>query len=188
MKITRLEIPEVCLVEPRVFGDRRGWFMETWRADLYRERVTPLPFVQDNLARSQKNVLRGLHAQHPHDQGKLVQVFLGEVYDVAVDIRRGSPTFGRYVSARLSGDNKRQLWVPPGFAHGYCVLSDEAVFGYKCTDTYHPENQFGIRWDDPEIHIDWPLDEAPILSDKDADAPLLAAIAPGRLPGFRSIV
>ncbi len=182
MKVTELEIPEVRLIEPKVFGDRRGWFMETWRAERYLERVTPLAFVQDNLARSGKGVLRGLHAQHPHDQGKLVQVFVGEVYDVAVDIRRDSPTFGRHVGVRLSGDNRHQLWVPPGFAHGYYVLSDEAIFAYKCTDSYHPETQFGIRWDDPSIAIPWPLDGEPILSAKDAEAPLLSELPAERLP------
>ncbi len=182
MKVAPLSIPDVLLIEPRVFGDARGWFMETWQQPRYAEQVTDMPFVQDNLAQSEYGVLRGLHAQHPHDQGKLVQVFVGEVYDVAVDIRRGSATFGRYVGVYLSGENKHQLWVPPGFAHGYCVVSKEAVFGYKCTDSYHPEAQFGIRWNDPAIGIEWPLDSQPILSEKDADAPLLADMPLDRLP------
>ncbi|HEC15826.1 MAG TPA: dTDP-4-dehydrorhamnose 3,5-epimerase [Sedimenticola sp.] len=184
MKVTEMDIPGVLLIEPRVFGDERGWFVETWQQARYAARGMPAGFVQDNQAFSQRGVLRGLHAQHPHDQGKLVQVISGEVFDVAVDIRRGSPWFGRWVGAVLSGENKHQFYVPEGFAHGYCVLSGQALFSYKCTDTYHPETQFAVRWDDPALGIDWPLEGAPILSDKDREAPLLSEIPVERLPVY----
>ena len=184
MKVTPLELPEILLVDLRIFGDARGWFAETWQAERYAASGIPDRFVQDNAAYSQRGVLRGLHAQHPHGQGKLIQVLRGEIYDVAVDIRRGSPTFGRWVGLRLNGETPQQVWIPPGFAHGYCVLSDEALFTYKCSDFYHPETQFSVRWDDPAIGVDWPLQDAPILADKDRDAPALADIAPERLPPF----
>lgn len=182
--MTRIEtaIPGVWILEPKVFGDERGFFMETWRRDAYADVGIPPGLVQDNLAFSRQGVLRGLHVQHPYPQGKLVQVLRGEVFDVAVDIRRGSPWFGRWVGARLSGDNKRQFWVPPGFAHGYCVISDEALFGYKCSDYYHPETEFGVRWDDPVIGIEWPLAGPPQLSEKDRNAPRLEEIPEARLP------
>lgn len=184
MTVTPLELPEVLLVDLRVFGDARGWFAETWRAERYAAAGIPPEFVQDNAAYSQRGVLRGLHAQYPYGQGKLIQVLRGEIYDVAVDIRRGSPTFGRWVGMRLSGDRPQQLWIPPGFAHGYCVLSDEALFTYKCTDYYHPETQFSVRWDDPAIGIDWPLERAPILADKDRAASPLRDIPAERLPPY----
>jgi len=185
VKVTPLELPEVLLIDLRVFGDPRGWFAETWQAERYAAAGVPSGFVQDNAAYSQRGVLRGLHAQHPYDQGKLIQVLRGEIYDVAVDIRRGSPTFGRWVGMRLNGDTPQQLWIPPGFAHGYCVLSDEALFTYKCTDYYHPQAQFSVRWDDPAIGIDWPLEAAPILADKDRDAPTLGETPADRLPAYR---
>jgi dTDP-4-dehydrorhamnose 3,5-epimerase len=166
MKVTKLSIPEVLLLEPRAFGDSRGWFLETWQVRRYAEAGVPERFVQDNVSRSQRGVLRGLHYQHPHGQGKLVQVLLGQVYDVAVDIRVGSPTFGRWVSATLSDENHRQMYIPPGFAHGFCVLSEEAVFSYKCTDFYCPDCEGGVLWNDPEIGIEWPIAE-PRLSEKD---------------------
>jgi dTDP-4-dehydrorhamnose 3,5-epimerase len=184
VKVTPLDLPEVRLVDLKIFGDVRGWFAETWQAERYAAAGIPSGFVQDNAARSQRGVLRGLHAQHPFGQGKLIQVLRGEIYDVAVDIRRGSPTFGRWVGMRLSSDRPQQLWVPPGFAHGYCVLSDEALFTYKCTDYYHPETQFSVRWDDPAIGIDWPLERAPILADKDREASLLHDIPAERLPPY----
>ena len=184
MTVTPLALPEVLLIDLRVFGDARGWFAETWQAERYAAAGIPAQFVQDNAAYSQRRVLRGLHAQHPHDQGKLIQVLRGEIYDVAVDIRRGSPTFGRWVGMPLSGDRQQQVWIPPGFAHGYCVLSAEALFTYKCTDLYHPEAQFSVRWDDPAIAIDWPLEVSPILADKDRDAPLLREIPADRLPPY----
>ncbi len=185
MKIETTEIPGVLIVEPRVFGDQRGWFAESWQARRYAEAGIPGPFVQDNLSFSSHGILRGLHLQHPHAQGKLVQVLAGEVFDVAVDVRRGSPTYGRWVGVLLSGENHRQLWVPPGLAHGYLVTGDQALFSYKCTDFYHPETEFSIRWDDPDLAIDWPVVGPPRLSEKDAEAPLLREIDPERLPEYR---
>lgn len=184
MKITPLALPEVLLVDLQVFGDARGWFAETWQAERYAQAGIPNHFVQDNAAYSQQGVLRGLHAQHPYDQGKLIQVLRGEIFDVTVDIRHGSPTYGRWVGIRLSGDTPQQVWIPPGFAHGYCVLSAETLFTYKCTDFYHPEAQFSVRWDDPDIGIEWPLDVPPILADKDRKAPRLAEIADRHLPRY----
>ena len=184
MKLIETGIPGVLIIEPRVFGDDRGFFMETYQRDRYAEQGIPPGLVQDNMSFSRRGVLRGLHVQHPHGQGKLVQVFSGEVYDVAVDIRRGSPTFGRWVGVLLSGQNKRQFWVPPGFAHGFYVTSVDALFGYKCSDFYHPENEFSVRWNDPDIGIDWPLDGDPELSPKDLDAALLRDIPSDRLPVY----
>lgn len=177
MKITPTAIPEVLLIEPTVFGDERGFFFESFRQDRFDAAVgAPVAFVQDNHSRSTRGVLRGLHYQlPPHPQGKLVRVVVGEVFDVAVDIRRGSPTFGRWVGERLSAQNKRQLWVPPGFAHGFLTLSDEAEFLYKTTDYWFKDLERAIAWDDPELAIDWPADVAPLLSPKDAVAPRLAA-------------
>jgi dTDP-4-dehydrorhamnose 3,5-epimerase len=182
MKITPTTIPEVLLIEPQVFGDHRGWFCETWQQERYVEQGIGPIFVQDNQAFSGQGTLRGLHIQNPYGQGKLVQVVTGAVFDVAVDVRRDSPTFGHWVGAELSAENKHQFWVPPGFLHGYLVTSETAIFSYKCTDTYHPETQFAVRWDDPEIGILWPAGIKPILSDKDRDAPLLREIPAERLP------
>lgn len=184
MKVSPTRHPEVLLIEPQVFGDERGWFVETWQQARYAEVGIGPAFVQDNQAYSCQGALRGLHVQEPFGQGKLVQALQGEVFDVAVDARRGSPWFGQWVGARLTGENKYQLWVPPGFLHGYFVLSAEALFAYKCTDLYHPETQFEVRWDDPDIGIDWPAGIEPILSLKDRDAPLLREIPPERLPLF----
>jgi dTDP-4-dehydrorhamnose 3,5-epimerase len=156
MKVTPTRIPQVLLIEPRVFGDERGFFLETWHAERYTGAGIDLDFVQDNHSRSQKGVLRGLHYQLEQPQGKLVRVVTGAVFDVAVDIRRGSPTFGQWVGHELSGENHKQLYIPPGFAHGFCVLSDSADFLYKCTDYYSPEHECGIIWDDPDIGIEWP--------------------------------
>ncbi len=172
MKVEDTDLPGVKLIHPRVFEDARGFFMETWHRARYREAGLP-DFVQDNLSCSKKGVLRGLHFQHPHPQGKLVQVLAGEIFDVAVDIRQGSPTFARWVGVVLSSKNRRQLYIPEGFAHGFCVLSEEALVAYKCTDVYHPEADRGLRWDDPDIGIAWPIED-PILSPKDAGAPRLA--------------
>ncbi len=185
MKIIATEIPGVLLIEPRRFGDERGWFVETWQQARYAEQGMPGPFVQDNQAFSQRGVLRGLHLQHPHGQGKLVQVISGAVFDVAVDVRRGSPWFGCWVGAILSAENRYQLYIPEGFAHGYCVTSDNALFSYKCTDSYHPETQFAIRWDDPALAIEWPLAGAPTLSEKDRDAPCLHDVPEDRLPPYQ---
>lgn len=184
MKISATAIPEVLLIEPAVFGDARGWFCESWQRPRYAEAGIGPEFVQDNQAFSGHGILRGLHAQQPYAQGKLVQVLAGSVFDVAVDIRRGSPTFGRWVGAELNAANKRQFWVPEGFLHGYLVTSEQALFAYKCTELYHPETQFAVRWDDPDIGIDWPPGIAPVLSDKDRDAPLLHELPAERLPRY----
>lgn len=173
MKVTPLDaLPEVLLVEPRVFGDDRGFFMELFHARRYADAGIPGPFVQDNYSRSARGILRGLHFQEPQAQGKLVQVLAGAVYDVAVDVRKGSPTFGKWVAVELSSDNRRQLWIPPGFAHGFCVLSESADFHYKCTTLYSPETERSVLWSDPDLAIPWPVRE-PVLSAKDARAPRL---------------
>jgi dTDP-4-dehydrorhamnose 3,5-epimerase len=187
MEVTQTKIPGVVVVKPQRFGDQRGWFMESWQAERYEQQGIPGTFVQDNQAYSQRGVLRGLHIQNPYGQGKLVQVIRGEVFDVAVDVRQGSPWFGQWVGEHLSESNCHQLYVPVGFAHGYIVLSEEAIFTYKCTDYYHPETQFSIRWDDPQIGIEWPGNLDPILADKDRDAPLLSGIPIDRLPHYQLI-
>jgi dTDP-4-dehydrorhamnose 3,5-epimerase len=165
-------LPGVLLIEPRVFGDDRGFFLETFHSERYRSAGVPLPFVQDNWSRSAKGTLRGLHFQEPRAQGKLVQVCRGAVFDVAADVRRGSPTFGKWFGCELSEENKRQLWIPPGFAHGFCVTSESADFLYKCTELYAPELERGVAWDDPDLAIAWPTRE-PMLSKRDAAAPRL---------------
>lgn len=171
MNVIQTRIPEVLVFEPKVFGDDRGFFFESFNAKQFAEAIgQQLDFVQDNHSRSAKNVLRGLHYQIEQAQGKLVRVSQGEVFDVAVDIRRTSPTFGQWVGEILSADNKRQMWIPPGFAHGFLVLSDYAEFLYKTTDFYAPQFECSIRWDDAEIGIEWPSDASPILSAKDAAA------------------
>lgn len=173
MKIVETALPGVLILEPRVFRDTRGFFLETWAQARYAEAGLPTTFVQDNWSRSTRGTLRGLHFQEPNAQGKLVQVMRGVVWDVAVDVRRGSPTFGQWVGVELDDVSARQLWVPPGFAHGFCVLSDEADFVYKCTAPYAPGSERSLRWNDPQLAIDWPIRE-PLLSPKDAVAPLLA--------------
>ncbi|MFA0441898.1 dTDP-4-dehydrorhamnose 3,5-epimerase [Vibrio sp. 10N.222.51.C12] len=175
MKVIDTNIPEVKIIEPQVFGDERGFFMETWQQKKFEELVTgkATPFVQDNHSKSSKGILRGLHYQTENTQGKLVRVVSGEVFDVAVDVRKDSSTFGQWVGVYLSAENKRQLWVPEGFAHGFYVTSDEAEFVYKCTDYYNPNAEHSILWSDPEIGIEWPLSQAPTLSVKDANAFLL---------------
>ena len=173
-------LPGVVIIEPKVFPDARGFFVETYHQDRYRSCGIQAQFVQDNLSRSSYGVLRGLHYQHPYSQGKLVQVLEGEVWDVAVDIRRDAETFGCWTAVTLSADNKKQFYIPPGFAHGFCVLSPTALFSYKCTDFYHPECDAGVRWNDPDIGIEWPIAE-PILSDKDKKQPLLRDIPVGRV-------
>ncbi|MFT3762395.1 MAG: dTDP-4-dehydrorhamnose 3,5-epimerase [Pseudoxanthomonas sp.] len=183
MKLAETDLPGCVVIEPAVFGDDRGFFYETWNAQRYGELGLPSKFVQSNVSSSSKGVLRGLHYQWPHPQGKLVSVLEGEVYDVAVDIRRGSPTFGRWAAAVLSAENKRQFWIPEGFAHGFAVLSDRALFSYLCTDVYHREHDAGVRWNDADIGIDWPVG-SPQLSDKDAKAPFLSEITEDRLPVF----
>lgn len=167
-------LPEVKLLEPRVFGDDRGFFLESWNAATFAGLGIDAAFVQDNHSRSAKGVLRGLHYQIVEPQGKLVRVVAGAVFDVAVDIRRSSPNFGKWTGHELSAANKHLLWVPPGFAHGFVTLSETADFLYKCTTLYAPAHDRGIAWNDPAIGIDWPLDAVPLLSTKDAAAPLLA--------------
>jgi len=175
MKFTPTSIPDVILIEPKVFGDARGFFMESWERRKFAEAGIDFDFVQDNHSRSKRNALRGLHYQVQQPQGKLVRVTYGEVFDVAVDLRRSSPTFGKWVGEYLSAENKRMLWVPPGFAHGFYVTAEIADFQYKCTDYYAPEAERSVRWDDPGIGIQWPIAEngRPILSEKDRAAPFL---------------
>ncbi|MEE9343399.1 MAG: dTDP-4-dehydrorhamnose 3,5-epimerase [Gammaproteobacteria bacterium] len=172
MKITPMAIPEVLLIQPAVFGDSRGFFQETWNHQAFSKHGLPANFVQDNHSRSGKGVLRGLHYQLKNPQGKLVRVVTGSVFDVAVDIRKGSPTFGQWVGAELTEDNYHQLYVPPGFAHGFCVLSERADFLYKCTNYYDPASEHGLRWDDPAIGIEWPGSGFQV-SEKDAKNSLL---------------
>ena len=170
MKFTPTKIPDVISIDPLVFGDERGFFMETWQKRNFADAGIDVDFVQDNHSRSTRGTLRGLHYQIRQPQGKLVRVSLGEVFDVAVDVRPASPTYGKWVGEILSADNKRMLWIPPGFAHGFYVTSEVAEFQYKCTDYYAPEHERCIRWDDPTLAIDWPLlgNTQPILSSKDA--------------------
>ena len=175
MRFVATDLPEVVRIVLTVHEDARGYFMETWQARRFHDAGIDLDFVQDNVSESSKGTLRGLHFQIEQAQGKLVRVVSGEVFDVAVDMRRSSPNFGKWVGEILSADNKHQLWVPPGFAHGFLVLSDTAMFEYKCTDYYAPEFERSVRWDDPEIGINWPLEkgEQPVLSPKDREASLL---------------
>jgi dTDP-4-dehydrorhamnose 3,5-epimerase len=184
MKATHTDLPEVLVIEPDVFGDDRGFFLEIFRASRYAEFGVPGLFLQDNWSRSRRGTLRGLHFQEPKPQGKLVYVVQGAVFDVAVDVRRGSPRFGKWVGMELSEANRRQLWVPPGFAHAFCVTSEVADFIYKCTDVYSPETERAVLWNDPDIGIRWPIPD-PLLSKKDAAAPRLkdAPILPAYRPG-----
>jgi dTDP-4-dehydrorhamnose 3,5-epimerase len=183
MNVLPTDLPGVLIIEPKVFGDSRGFFFEIWNEERYQEAGIPSLAAQDNISRSAGGVLRGLHFQYPEPQGKLVYVLQGEVFDVAVDIRRGSPTFGRSVSCTLSEENRRQFYVPEGFAHGFCVLSEWALFAYKCTRNYRPEFEAAVAWNDPQIGIEWPIRE-PLLSAKDRLAPRLADIPEGRLPPY----
>ncbi len=180
MKFTETELPGVILVEPDVHRDPRGFLLETYQAERYARGGIDASFVQDNHSRSTRGTLRGLHLQTARPQGKLCRVIRGEVYDVAVDVRRGSPSFARHAAAVLSAENFRQLWVPPGFAHAFLVLSDEAEFEYKCTELYDPESEISVAWNDPEIGISWPLSE-PLLSERDRAAPTLRQLG-DRLP------
>lgn len=183
MKVIQTDIPEVLIVEPTVFGDDRGFFVESFETSRYKEYGIDIPFVQDNHSRSTRGVLRGLHYQLNQPQGKLVRVSSGAVLDVAVDIRVGSPTYGKAVAALLDDTSHRQLWVPPGFAHGFCVISDLADFQYKCTDYYAPGDDYGIAWDDPDLDIQWPIKE-PSLSSKDQQHPNLVDVARESLPTY----
>ncbi len=184
MKIIKTGLPGVIIIEPKISGDARGFFLETFQAQRYAAVGIVRPFVQDNLSRSGYGVVRGLHLQNPKAQGKLVSVMRGCVRDVAVDVRRGSPTFGLHVAVELSEDNRRQLWVPRGFAHGFVVLSESADFFYKCDEVYSPADEMVIRWDDPALAIEWAV-TAPKLSPRDAAAPLLAEV--GHLPVYDEV-
>ena len=184
MRVVPTEIPGVLIIEPEVFADGRGFFMETYHAARYREHGIEGPFVQDNHSRSVAGTLRGLHLQVRRPQGKLVRVIEGEVYDVCVDVRRGSPTFGRWVGVTLTAENVRQCYVPPGFAHGFCVLTPVAQVEYKCTDFYDPGGELGVAWNDPALAISWPVRD-PILSARDRDHPTLAELG-DKLPEWHS--
>lgn len=181
MKIEAIPLPGVLLIQPKVHGDARGFFMETWNRQRYAEAGLDRDFVQDNLSFSRRGILRGLHFQQPRPQGKLVQVLQGEVFDVVVDIRRGSPTFGQWHGVLLSAANRHQFYVPEGCAHGFCVLSDSALFAYKCTDFYDPTAEYSLRYDDPDFAIEWPIAD-PVLSTKDAAAPGLKDFPVASLP------
>ncbi|TCL36073.1 dTDP-4-dehydrorhamnose 3,5-epimerase [Anaerospora hongkongensis] len=183
MNVIETNLPGVIIIEPKVFGDTRGYFFETWQQARYEAIGIKEKFVQDNVSFSARGVLRGLHYQKPNTQGKLVSVLQGEVFDVAVDIRVGSPNFGQWTGVLLSGENHRQLWVPPGFAHGFCVTSETAYFSYKCTDVYAPQAEGGIIWNDPDIDIEWPLVDV-VLSDKDKVYTKLKELAADKLPQY----
>lgn len=183
MKVIPTALPGCVVIEPTVFDDGRGFFFESWNAERFGQHGLPTSFVQSNVSRSSKGVLRGLHYQWPRPQGKLVSVLEGEVYDVAVDIRRGSPTFGKWEAVLLSAENKRQFWIPEGFAHGFAVLSEHVLFSYLCTDVYVKEADAAIRWNDADIAVDWPV-SGPVLSSKDEGAPVLAAIPEDHLPVY----
>jgi dTDP-4-dehydrorhamnose 3,5-epimerase len=185
MLVSETELPGLLIIEPKVFGDERGFFLETWSRSRYGASGMDIDFVQDNLSKSKQGTLRGLHLQHPHGQGKLVYVISGEVFDVAVDVRVGSPTFGRWYGTVLSEVNKRQMFVPAGYAHGFCVTSPEAIFAYKCTEAYRPEAELTIAYNDPAIGVAWPV-SSPTLSKKDMAGLRLSEIDRERLPRFRS--
>ena len=184
MRSTPTALPEVLLIEPRVVGDARGWFMEAWNGARYAEHGITTAFVQDNVSCSGHGVLRGLHLQHPGGQGKLLTVLDGAIWDVAVDVRRGSPRFGTWVGMELSAANRRQLYIPEGFAHGFVVVGERALVAYKVTAPYRADAELAIRWDDPALAIAWPVDGTPLLSPRDAAAPRLADVDPARLPTF----
>ena len=183
MKVIETDLPDCLVLEPQVFGDARGFFYESFNHDKLLTAGLDLQFVQGNVSSSMRGVLRGLHYQWPKPQGKLVSVLEGEVWDVAVDIRRGSPTFGRWTAVVLSAENKRHFWIPPGFAHGFVTLSDRALFTYLCTETYDREADAAIRWNEARFAIDWPVG-SPLLSDKDARAPFLDDVPEARLPAY----
>lgn len=186
MQFVRTDIPEVIVIKPRVYSDQRGFFAESYRKSLFRENGIDNDFVQDNLSRSTRGTIRGLHYQLINPQAKLVSVTRGRVLDVVVDVRKGSPTFGRYVTEELTSDNKWMLYVPEGFAHGFCVLSDEADFYYKCSDYYNPDGERGIAWNDPDIGIEWPVAE-PVLSERDSRLPRLNEMDDRDLPIYQNL-
>jgi len=183
MKILPTALDGVFIIEPVVYTDARGFFTETYNKERYRAAGIAQGFVQDNLSFSVKRTLRGLHYQYPHDQAKLVMVVKGEIYDTAVDIRRGSPHFGRWVGVHLSEENKRQVFIPEGFAHGFCVLSEIAIVTYKCSDLYHPDCEGGIIWNDPDVGIDWPVKD-PLISEKDGRNGYLFRLGTEKLPAY----
>jgi dTDP-4-dehydrorhamnose 3,5-epimerase len=183
MKIIKTKLEGVVIIEPQVFGDDRGFFLETWNYDKYRKAGLDVKFIQSNLSKSAQGVLRGLHFQNPKPQGKLVSVVEGEVFDVAVDIRKGSPTFAQWHGVLLSAENKKQFYIPEGFAHGFCVTSKSAIFSYMCTNIYDAQADNSIAWNDAQIAIKWPICE-PVLSDKDTIAPSLDTIDPKKLPHY----
>lgn len=183
MEVEASKLPGLLVIDPVVHGDTRGFFLETYSRERYVAAGIDGEFVQDNISSSGRGVLRGLHLQHPRGQGKLCSVVEGEVFDVAVDVRIGSPTFGQWMGVTLSSDTKRQLYIPPGFAHGFCVMSERALFSYKCTDFYSAADELGVAWDDDDIKINWPID-APLLSNKDRAYPRLRDIPPDRLPRY----
>lgn len=195
MRVIQTEISGVTVIEPKVWGDDRGYFYESYAKTRYAEAGISHEFVQDNVSFSRLGVLRGMHVQNPKSQGKLVSVLAGSVYDVAVDVRRGSPTFGKFFGMELSAENKKQLWVGPGLAHGFLVTSETAVFCYKCTEFYSPENEFSVAWNDPDLGISWPLETLKHsgditgveLSAKDKVAPRLRDIDSARLPIYREV-
>lgn len=186
MKIINTKLPEVIILEPKVFKDGRGFFMEMYHENRYLEAGIPEKFVQDNVSASGKHVVRGLHYQLKNPQGKLVSVIRGKVFDVVVDLRQGSANYGQWTSLELSDENNRQVYVPPGFAHGFCTLSEDVIFHYKCTDYYNPQDEFGIQWSDADIGILWPKMENPILSAKDGILPLLKNVLPQNLPVYQA--
>jgi dTDP-4-dehydrorhamnose 3,5-epimerase len=185
MMVSPTALPEVLLIQTRPFTDARGYFLEIWNERRYREIGISGPFVQDNLSASLRGVIRGLHFQHPSGQGKLISVLEGEVFDVAVDIRVGSPRFGRWVGVNLSAGNHLQMYLPVGFAHGFLCLSERCLFSYKCTEFYNPAHERSIRWNDPDLGIHWPLSDEWILSNKDLSAPVLSQIDPTQLPTYQ---
>jgi len=183
MKVIATELDGVFIIEPHVFGDRRGFFLESFQKQRYAKAGIDADFVQDNISFSVRHTLRGLHYQYPRGQAKLVQALRGEIFDVAVDLRHGSPTFGQWTGVTLSEQNCRQFYIPQGFAHGFCVLSETVLFMYKCSDYYAPEDEGGICWNDPQLGIHWPV-ETPILSDRDQAYTSLSRMAPDRLPSY----
>ncbi len=183
MQVIPTKLQGVMIIEPKIFKDDRGYFMETYQHERYSENGITCSFVQDNMSYSVRDTLRGLHYQYPFEQAKLVQVLKGEVFDVAVDIRVGSPTFGNWEGVFLSAINCRQLFIPEGFAHGFCVMSEDAIFGYKCSAVYSPKTEGGIVWNDPDIDIKWPIN-TPVLSSKDEKYPMLKTVPEKRLPKF----
>lgn len=185
MQVTPTDIPGVVIVEPKVFRDARGFFLESYHEQKYRQAGIDIVFVQDNHSLSARHTLRGLHLQKQYPQGKLIRVLEGEIFDVAVEVRKGSPHFGKWVGVMLSAENHKQLYVPPGMAHGFCVVSERAQVEYKCTDFYHPEDELTIQWDDAQIGVDWPTDK-PILSNKDQNGLTLEA-AMDQLPKFEGV-